>query len=175
MIMVAGLPATMIPPLRRPPITAAVCEARGPHSNYEPPVRNRYFVKGLTLFALCFTLGCASTQGKSNNLRARQDLLTREEIASVDVGSVFEVVSRLRPQWLMVRGGARSQQGGETVILVYQGQNLLGGVDALRQMRPDAVRSMRYLDSATASASLPGRRDQHVAGAIVITPITQNP
>jgi hypothetical protein len=118
--------------------------------------------------AVAFT-GCAST-GSGDTVRRSANQLTIDEIDSVNAISMFEVIERLRPRWLVARA-ARSF-GSETGVLVYQEQTLLGGVEMLRQIKPDMVESARYLDAQTAASTLPGIGTGHVAGAIIITPQT---
>jgi hypothetical protein len=113
--------------------------------------------------------GCAST-GAGTSTRPDRNQLTTEEIDSVNAISMMEVIERLRPRWLIARA-ARSF-GSETGVLVYQDQTLLGGVEQLRQVRPDMVLKARYLDAQTAASTLPGIGTGHVAGAIVLTPRT---
>lgn len=109
--------------------------------------------------------GCASTGGSSG--RTRSDILTREEIMTVDVGNLYEAVQRLRPRWLNVRSAG---VGAEvTTIMVYQGQTRLGDLDILRQLPLQAAESLRFLDRSTAQMSLPGNWTQGMVGAIVIT------
>lgn len=109
---------------------------------------------------------CASTGG---HVRGDPDELTREEILSVDVRNLWEVVHRLRPLWLNAqrRSGERSF-GLETGIVVYQDQVYLGDVQTLAQWSPSAVYRLEWMDGARASASLPGLGSRHVAGAIII-------
>ena len=119
------------------------------------------------LTLLLLATACASTGEKT---RYRSDELTRAEIMSVDVGNLYEVVNRLRPRWITAerRAGDRSFGLG-TGVVVYQNQTYLGDVDVLRQWSPSSAYGLKWMDGATASASLPGLGASHVAGAIIIT------
>lgn len=108
--------------------------------------------------------GCASTGGSSG--RTRSDILTREEIMTVDVGNLYEAVQRLRPRWLNVRSAGVGADF--TTIMVYQGQTRLGDLEILRQLPLDAAESLRFLDRSTAQMSLPGNWTQGMVGAIVL-------
>jgi hypothetical protein len=128
----------------------------------------------LLVFAfLLAAAGCASA-GTGTGAPARGDynVLTRDQMTSVDAGSLYEVVQRLRPRWLTVRGG-QSMSGIPTDILVFQNQTNLGTVDALRQLPANTAACLAFLDGPTAAATLPGLGSRHVAGAIVID--TVNP
>lgn len=109
--------------------------------------------------------GCATSGAERTPTNS--SLITRAEIESVTSAStLYDVVERLRPRWLQVRGERSLNM--ETGIVVYQGQARLGGVDVLRQFGPDAAVSLRFLDGPTAAATLPGLGSQHVEGAIVL-------
>lgn len=100
-------------------------------------------------------------------------VITQEEIVSTGATNLYDVVLRLRPAWL--RGRGMQNFGGQTgMILVYQDHVRMGEVSALREMAPNYVVSVRFLDAATA-ATLPGIRPREiVAGAIVVaTPATE--
>lgn len=118
-------------------------------------------------FLVALTTACATAnQGGAGR---QQDVLLADEIATVKVASLYEVIQRLRPRWLTVTSGPRSF-GVETEIVVYQEQTMLGGTEILKELAPDMVREIRYVDGTKASASLPGLGSRHVVGAIVIIP-----
>lgn len=119
----------------------------------------------VSLLTVLLLLSACAAAGTGEQ-RTRQDLITREEIESIDVSNLYDVVQRLRPRWLNVRSSQSFGLG--TDVVVYQGQALLGTADVLRQLGPREAHSLRYLDGATATASLPGLGSRHVAGAIVI-------
>lgn len=122
----------------------------------------------VAVLALLAGSACASSSGGSGT-NTRSDLLTREQIMSVDgANTLYEVVQRLRPRWLEARGGDRSF-GLSTDIVVYQDQSFLGDVSTLSQLAPDMAYELRWLDGTTASATLPGLGSRHVAGAIVLS------
>lgn len=128
-------------------------------------MRTRSVTAALVLCVIVLLPACASSGGSSSS--SRHDLITRDEIESVRASSLYEVVQRLRPRWLDVRGGDRSFETA-TGVVVFQGQTLLGGTAELRNLSPDMAGSLRYLDGPTASNSLPGLGSRHVAGAIII-------
>ncbi|HEX6368120.1 MAG TPA: hypothetical protein VF006_04270 [Longimicrobium sp.] len=99
--------------------------------------------------------------------RRRREVISQEEISESRATNLYEVVQRLRPDWL--RGaGPSNLGGGGTAIVVYQNNTPLGGLDALRQMSPGYAEALRYLDGSTASNTLPGLGSRRVAGAIVV-------
>jgi type IV pilus biogenesis protein CpaD/CtpE len=122
----------------------------------------------LVLVALLTGLlaGCASTGGTSAEGR-RSDLLTRDEIMGAEVTNLYDVIDRLRPRWLIVRGTRSFNM--ETVIVVFQNDMHLGTTEALKQMTPELAYEIEYMDGARASATLPGiTSGQHVEAAIIV-------
>jgi hypothetical protein len=75
-------------------------------------------------------------------------------------------VQRLRPRWLVVR--SMRSFSVETVVAVFQDNLYLGNPDELRRIGVDGIYSIEYIDGATAQATLPGLRDLHIEGAIVV-------
>lgn len=124
------------------------------------------------LLALMFMLSLAACAAAADpNAAPRRsedpDVLTQEQIMETGLGNLYDVIQRLRPRWLAPRGV--QSLGGGTIVGVYRGQNYLGGVDVLRSELASSASRVRFLDGATATASLraPGA-GVHLAGAIVI-------
>lgn len=121
------------------------------------------------MVALASLLGCASTQSDSdrNTPAPYASVISREELREAGVRNVYEAVQRLRPRWLVARGGMRSFSI-EAEVVAFEGTLLLGTADALRRIGTDGVYQVRYIDGPTAQATLPGIKDRHVAAAIVV-------
>lgn len=127
----------------------------------------------LTGATLAFSAGCAASAGagaegsaQAGAPRVRSNLLVRGDLEAHSGQNLYEVIRRLRPQWLQVR--ASRGITGDTELVVFQDNTLVGGVDVLRQMQTDMVTSVEYLDASTATNTLPGLGSRHVAGAIVV-------
>jgi hypothetical protein len=122
------------------------------------------------LFVLAVTACAQATAGNGSNT----NVLTQEEIMAVGVNNLYEVIQRERPRWLQTRGQRSFGQASAAVeIVVYQNQTLLGGLDMLRQLSPGTALRLRYLDGATAMASLSGLGSRHVGGAIIIETVAR--
>ncbi len=120
----------------------------------------------VALLSLGALWGCAST--KAGTEGSRTDVIDREAIMGAAATNLFQVVSRLRPQWLNVR--TTQSFGLETEIVVYQNDMLLGGPDALRQIGPELAYELRWVDGVRATSELPGLSSgRHIAGAIIIS------
>jgi hypothetical protein len=130
------------------------------------------FPAAVALFFATGLGGCASTPSAEQRIRTDPNVLTLEEIRSIEAANLYEVVQRLRPRWLAPRArpGFGSESGGaEPEIAVYEGINRLGDLRTLRDLHPGFAERLRFLDGPTATASLPGAGPRNpLAGAIVI-------
>jgi hypothetical protein len=112
-------------------------------------------------------LACASQSQSTSALRpSSSTTLTREELREVDARNAYDAVQQLRPRWLMVRSVRSFSR--ETEIVVFQDRMFLGNEDALERIGLDGVYWIEYVDGPTAQATLPGLKDRHIQGAIVV-------
>jgi hypothetical protein len=125
-----------------------------------------YLVLALVLPALA----CASNSppGEEGPRPSFNNVITREELRQLDARTAFEAIRQLRPRWLQVTGGPRSFNM-DTQIVVFQDEALLGNTDVLERMGTEGIYSIRYVDGATAKASLPGLGDSHIEAAIIVS------
>jgi len=121
---------------------------------------------GLLLLAVVIA-GCAPSASSGAGRQSNE--LSRADIEATQLPNLYDAIDRLRPRWLTVRAQRSfGQQPLATEVVVYQNQTMLGGVEVLRQLGPEAAVRITYLDGATASASLPGLGSRHVEGAIIL-------
>lgn len=113
--------------------------------------------------------GASTAPPAARTQRSSRDLITQEELQNVGTTNLYDAVQRLRPHWISGANRTDAISGGGTEVVVYQGATNLGGLDALRQIAPGYVASLRWLDASQASNTLPGLGSRRVAGAIVIT------
>lgn len=112
--------------------------------------------------------GCAST-GSTAETTERRDVLTSEQIMSAEVSNLYDVVRRLRPEWLRTKGqGGTGRLSGETRIVVIQNNTVVGGVETLRDFSPEGVQRLRYTEGETAAATLVGGEPGIIEGAIIV-------
>jgi len=120
------------------------------------------------------TLGCSASSGPtprtSAQPKADPDLISTAEIDSQSFRDAYDVVQRLRPNWFTRKTGgssARRMGASGSGLVVYLDKSRMGGVEALRQLNTSAIESLRFMDAATATATLPGLGSSVIAGAIV--------
>jgi hypothetical protein len=121
-------------------------------------------VRTLAFLGLCILTGACSTAG-SGGSRLNANLITREQIAELTgVSDAYTVIEDLRPTWLQKRGNTSFRQEGE--IRVYMDGVSVGGLDDLRNIHPDNIESIEFLDERRASFRFgPG----HEHGVILVT------
>jgi len=116
---------------------------------------------------LALTAACATAPADADRVRRDANLITQEELATLQTGNLHDAVQRLRPRWLQPRG-ARTVDAREGAIVVYMDNTYIGGPEALRQFNVDAAFAIRYMDPPTAQGRLPGLAGRSIEGAIQI-------
>src|SRR5918996_593499 len=103
----------------------------------------------LLVLSVASLIACASSASSGGTRRVR-DLITREEVASVQVGSAWEVVQSLRPEFLRARGSA-SMGGTQEFAVVYVDGVRSGGPEALRNVPRDVIEEIRNINGNDAT------------------------
>ena len=120
----------------------------------------------LVLLLAGMVWGCAST--KASREGSDPNVITREQIMASNANNLYDVVQRLRPQWLRVPAPTSINMNNE--ILVFQDQMQLGGPDALRQLGPELAFELRWMEGGRASVVLTGvMSGRHVEGVIIVS------
>jgi Flp pilus assembly protein TadD len=121
-------------------------------------------------YAMLFALAaCASSGSGASATRGSPDRLTRAEITASSATNAYELISRLRPQWLRapatgsIGAGVRMQ-----AILVYLNRERLEDVNALKTISTDGIDSAEWIDATRAPTILSDVPTTAIAGAIVI-------
>ncbi len=128
-----------------------------------PRIRDLALSVAVVVAAACASSGATRTSGSP-------DKLDRAQIESVASNSAYDVVSRLRPNWLRPAGMSVSgvQNGGAPTVLVYMDGHRMGGVDALRTITTTAVTSMEFLNPTRAATVLSDMSTGAIAAVIMI-------
>ena len=80
------------------------------------------------------------------------NVITKEEIASVQVANLYDVVTRLRPNFLANRGQSTLRGADNGYPRVYLDRSPLGDIQALKTLSPNGIREIRYYNGAEASS-----------------------
>jgi hypothetical protein len=116
--------------------------------------------------ALAITIAaCASTT--TTTARRERNLITREEIASLNVSTAYQIIQHLRPEYLRTRGPTSIQIPEASVAAVYlNGVRLLDGIRDLHRIQASDVESIHFMGAADATTRW---GTNHTGGAIEIT------
>lgn len=123
------------------------------------------FFRAATVLSLA---ACASS-GATSNAQRSSDQVNRAEIAATPVSNAYELIERLRPNWLRspgmasIGGGAHSQ-----IVVVYLDGQRLGDLESLRTLSASEIQSMQWLDAARAETVLHEVGSDPIRGAILI-------
>jgi len=117
------------------------------------------------LVLLALLVGACATGGRSRSLGSR-NVITEAEIESVNVGTAYEVVQQLRPQFLVPRGQTSIQDPGSSLPVVYVNGVRYGTPDVLRSLRSMDLHEIRFLSASDATTRY---GTGHVGGVIEVT------
>ena len=131
-------------------------------------------VRGRLVVAAAVLWGCASSTSGTSTTRATPresspDFITSVEVAATPVTNVYDLINRLRPQWLRTQTGSIRDNTRSQVIAVYLDDARMGDVASLRTISTSGVQSLRYYDATRAATVLRNPGSDPIAGAIVIT------
>lgn len=137
---------------------------------------SRLFTYAAAALLAVSAAACASasgpTTGPTTTTRSTRtpDLITKADINATPAGNAYDLVNRLRPQWLRTTGVGSVSGGTATSygIVVFLDNVRMGGLETLRSMDSGSIVSIRYL-TAERAASLPGIGRDPIAGAIVVS------
>jgi hypothetical protein len=109
--------------------------------------------------------GCASgsTSGAANRDR---NLITTEEIAALPVTNAWDLIDRLRPNWLRNQGPASIRSSAPTYALVYVDEVRSGGLEMLYRISSQIIREVRFINGRDATTKW---GMNHGSGVILIT------
>lgn len=127
----------------------------------------------LLVAAAALLSACASatpgTSGSPTTRESTADYITSLEVAATPVANVYDLISRLRPQWLRTQPGSIRGNTPNQVIAVYLDDARIGDIQTLRTVSTSGVQSLRYYDATRAATVVRNPGPDPIAGAIVIS------
>ena len=114
------------------------------------------FARRVVATALVALTACASGSGGASAARQNPNVISSDEIIESSASNAFEVIQRLRPNFLRTRGAVHGTPGATNAmemvdLVVYLNENRLGGTDQLRQIATTDIREIRYFNSSEAT------------------------
>ncbi len=103
---------------------------------------------------------CSGNPPPEGSMGGDPDVITREQIASLNVSTALDVVRRLKPNWLH----SRAARGADELV-VYVDAARRGGTEALGYVSVEIIEQIRYLSGPDATTRL---GTGHRGGAILI-------
>jgi hypothetical protein len=126
-------------------------------------MRARAPIRPLALLLLLLASACGSGPQLGTGPHGQPNLLTRAQIDAAEESNAYELVQRLRPNWLHKRGARDLADAGD--VVVYQDRTRMGGPEALRAIAAAGIEQIRFFAAQEADTRF-GRGHQH--GAIVV-------
>jgi len=129
-----------------------------------------HFSRRVLVAAIVALTACASGGGVATAAKQNPNVISMEEIIESSASNAYEVIQRLRPNFLRTRGAVHGTPGATNAVemvdlVVYLNENRLGGSDQLRQISTTDIKEIRYFNSSEATTKW---GTGHSAGAIQI-------
>ena len=93
--------------------------------------------------------GCGSA-GSSTRSRTDRSVITQEQIAQHHFTNAYEAVEALHSNWLITK--VTDSFTAVSQIRVYVNATFFGGVETLRTINPNTIRSIQHFDGVAATA-----------------------
>ena len=102
----------------------------------------------LTLFIVVGAIGCASA-GTSGGQRTNSSVITQQELAGAGAGNAYDVIRRLRPNFLVSRGEVSlgNAQGASPYPNVYLDGLMYGDINTLKNVDAQQLVEVRMYQS----------------------------
>lgn len=122
---------------------------------------------GMILALIALTLPQGLLAQETAKKKYERDVITREEIEerAPDAKTAYDVIQRLRPQFLRTRPSGSMQNNAPVPIKVYVDGSLRGGTYVLRDLLSHAIVSITYFDGSDATTRF---GTNHENGAILV-------
>ena len=108
-------------------------------------------MKTLYLLALAVVVACATTGGPAVPSSDR-NVITETELSSVPAPNLYDLIEKLRPNFLRSRGQTSFSTPGTEYAAVYVDGQPYGDLRSLRTLIPSQVGQVRYYDAPSAAA-----------------------
>lgn len=107
-------------------------------------------IAAVLLFVTACGSGGMSTAGTGSP--GRGNVITAEQMIAANAQTAYDAVQKLRPAWFSTRGPEAITRSEPDVASVFLGGNRIGDIEALRNLRPDDVKELRYYEAGEAGA-----------------------
>jgi hypothetical protein len=108
---------------------------------------------------------CSARSASTNEPGRSGSLIEQSEIRAAQLPNAYDLVERLRPEWLRT-AGVRSDHTDGLSIVVYLDNARYGGPESLRQIPAQAVTAIRLLRGSEVNAMLTSMSARGVGSVI---------
>jgi hypothetical protein len=81
-----------------------------------------------------------------------RNVITETELRSVPASNLYELIEKVRPNFLRSRGASSINMPGGEYAVVYLDGRSYGDLASLRSLIPNQVSEVRYYDASTAAS-----------------------
>lgn len=106
-------------------------------------------IKAFYVLVLAVVISCASGGGTSYT-RRDSSLITEQELSVAQESNAYDLVSKLRPNFLKTRGRSSINAATEDRAVVFLDGQFYGDLTALRNLVPGLIREIRYIPGTDA-------------------------
>ncbi len=107
-------------------------------------------LRGLAIAGCLVAVACGPAPRTAEPTPSRR-LLLEDEIRGTQVATAYQIVARLRPEWLRRRGRVSVRDPTAGAVVVYLNGMRQGGVSALDAIVAETVLEMEYLNGQEAT------------------------
>ena len=114
-------------------------------------------------------VGCGRGAREWEDLGFRdRSILTANEIQMQKAGAwtAYDVIARLRPEYLRSRGAASLRNTTPPTAVVYLDEMRYGGINSLKSLSADQILRIEYINASDATTRF---GTDHLGGAILVT------
>jgi hypothetical protein len=110
--------------------------------------------------------GCTFGGPQASGSGRPSDVVEEDEIAESTTTNAYELVERIRPNWLRGRGSPDLRGSPEPLPVIYIEGARQGGVNVLRSIPTASLVRLRFIDAPTATTRY---GSGHSGGVILVT------
>lgn len=118
--------------------------------------------------ALMLALGACGPTTSGKAAPRNRNLITADEIAAANAATAYDVVKRLRPEFLRTRGVTPAHGMQAPSPVVYVDGSLYGPLSTLSSITASSIHSIEYLNAMDATQRF---GINHDAGAIMVVTV----
>ena len=106
----------------------------------------------LLVAAWLLVSACGSMSAGGPGSPGRSNVITSEQMLGVNAQTAYDAVQKIQPGWFSTRGPEALTRAEPDLASVFLGGNRIGDIEALRNLRPEDIKELRYYEAGEAGA-----------------------